>query len=200
MFSESRKIIAIGGVPATGKSTILKKFLAQFPNEWALSEAPLVPFMARERLIVLGHYAPNEKFPGTDRMSMAVQPKAMEFINDGNAKFCDILFEGDRLFTASFLEHCAEHSELQILIITSNPTIIEARHIGRADTQSEQFKTGRETKIDNIRSNFMLMDYIKTFEHNTPQDTDTIVQYLNNQLLEGYNNADPNQGRRPTEE
>lgn len=184
MFSESRKIIAIGGVPATGKSTIMKAFLNQpFVSGNRLDlERPLVPYQWYDHisLEVLGRYDDGEKFPGTDRFSMAVQPKAVEFVNHS---YNNILFEGDRLFTASFLEHCAEHGELQILIITTNPTIIEARHIDRADTQSDQFKTGRETKIDNIRSNFMLMDYIKTFEHNTPADTATIVEYLNSQLL-----------------
>lgn len=182
MFSESRKIIAIGGVPATGKSTIMKTFLSQF-DDWQLKEEPLLPYMHRaQHLDVLGRYEDGEKFPGTDRFSMAVQPKAIEFINNS---FNDVLFEGDRLFTASFLEHCAEHGELQILIITANPTIIETRHFGRSDTQSEQFKRGRETKIDNIRSNFLLMNYVKTFEHNTPADTRKIVGYLNQQLLEG---------------
>lgn len=181
MFSESRKIIAIIGLPATGKSTITKAFLSQF-QDWEIKEAPLVPYLQRQNLIVLGRYDEGEKFPGCDRMSMAVQPKAIDFVND---TYANILFEGDRLGTASFLEHCADHGELEILIITSNPTIIEARHLGRKDTQSEQFKHGRETKIDNIRSNFVLMDYVKTFEHNTPQDTAKIVAYLNQQLLEG---------------
>lgn len=188
MFSESRKIIAIGGVPATGKSTIMKAFLSQFDGCLTEIEAhPLVPAIEIQTtaVTVLGHYRAGEKFPGTDRMSMAVQPKAMEYVTKSTG---NLLFEGDRLFTASFLEHCAEHGELEILIITSNPTIIEARHIDRDDTQSEQFKTGRETKIDNIRSNFMLMDYIKTFEHNTPQDTAKIVSYLNQQLI--YNVRD----------
>lgn len=181
MFSESRKIIAMIGVPATGKSTIMKAFLSQF-QDWELKEAPLVPYLHRANLDVLGRYEPGEKFPGTDRFSMAVQPKAIEFVNNTHT---NILFEGDRLGTASFLEHCADHGELEILIITTNPGIIEARHHSRNDTQSEQFKQGRETKIDNIRSNFMLMDYVKTFEHNTLQDTSNIVAYLNKQLIEG---------------
>ena len=184
MFSESRKIIAIGGVPATGKSTILNAFLGQFEEQLLTEAMPLVPVTRIDpyNLTVLGHYLPHEKFPGTDRMSMAVQPKAIEYVTKSRE---NILFEGDRLFTASFLEHCSDHGELQILIITSEPTIIEQRHRGRKDTQSEQFKQGRETKIDNIRSNFTLMDYVKVFPHNNPDDTKKIVQYLNQQLLEG---------------
>jgi len=181
-----RKIIAIIGLPATGKSTIMKKFLEKASPTWeCVEEVPLVTahYSPTRDVYVLGKYEEGEKFPGTDRYSMAVQPAAIKFVQTCKD---NIVFEGDRLNTVSFLEFLAEQpdTELQILVITANPAIIESRHKDRADTQSEQFKKGRETKIENVRSNFMLMDNIKTFEHNTPQDTDHIVEYLTSQLPE----------------
>lgn len=180
-----RKIIAMIGVPAVGKSTIMRRFLEASPD-WKKQElVKLVPtlYNATRDLHVFGSYDPAEPFPGTDRYSMAVQPQAIKFVKETTG---DILFEGDRLNTGTFLEFLAEQpdTDFQILVITANSSIIEERHSARADTQSETFLKGRETKIDNVRSSFLLMDYIKTFEHNNSNDTNTIVEYLHQQLPE----------------
>jgi len=182
-----RKLIALGGLPATGKSTIMKKFMSGL--EWKRQEPQkLVVTMFNEKhdLHIIGDYSdPNEKFPGLDRLSMAVQPEAIKWMHETKSS---ILFEGDRLFTSSFLESAAQlvdmsQLELKIVFITADPLLIENRHKERQDTQSEKFIKGRETKLDNIRSSFYLMDYIQEFTNNNPNQMIEIVNWLRLELL-----------------
>lgn len=180
-----RKIIAIGGEPATGKTTIMKSFLSKNRHDDWLDQIPekLVPttFSMIHNLHVLGTYSEGELFGGTDRMSMAVQPMATKFIQETTA---NILFEGDRLFNQSFLEMIADmpNVELQIIYIIANKNIIHDRHVSRNDSQSEKFIKGRVTKYENLRSNFTLMPYTKTFVNETPEHLETISNYLASQL------------------
>jgi len=182
-----RKLIALGGLPATGKSTIMKKFMEGL--EWKRSEPQkLVVTMYNEKhdLHIVGDYSdPTEKFPGLDRLSMAVQPEAIKWIQETKS---NILFEGDRLFTSSFLETAAQlvdmsQLELKIVFISADPLLVETRHKDRQDTQSEKFIKGRETKLDNIRSSFYLIDYIQEFTNNNTSQLIEIVNWLRLELL-----------------
>lgn len=177
-----RKIIAIGGEPAVGKTTILTKFLSSVSWEEAEPEKLVSSMYNKENdLYVLGKYAPGEMFAGTDKLSMAVQPNATKFIKESKS---NVLFEGDRLFNQSFLEVLAdiEDIELDILFVTAKPETIDFRHVDRKDTQSEQFIRGRKTKYENLRSSFVLMPYVKVFENNTQEDLEKIVSFLKEKL------------------
>lgn len=176
------KVIAIGGVPAVGKTTIMKEFMKQSDYPWVeWNASKLMPSLICSTLktAVLGRYDDSEPFGGTDRFSMAVQPEAEEFFRK-KAGPMRVVFEGDRLFNSTMLEFLANEPgiELQILLITADEKLIEDRHVFRKDTQSDVFKKGRETKYNNIRSNFLLMDYITVFENNTKDDLNLIVDHL----------------------
>ncbi len=178
-----RKIIAIGGEPATGKSTIVKKFLGDV-SAWREAEmVKLVPCLydVSRDLAVLGKYEEGQMFGGTDRYSMAVQPAATKFVKEFTG---DLLFEGDRLFNQSFLEILADlpDTELVILYIEADPKLIEHRHKDRGDTQSEIFIKGRKTKYENLRSNFVLMPYTKVMKNNTEEDLEKVVSFLKSEL------------------
>ena len=182
-----RKLVAIGGMPASGKTTLMKRFLAEVPTV-RTEPAKLVVAMHSEvkNLYVLGDFSdPDEKFPGTDRLSMAVQPNAIEFLKSTTA---NILFEGDRLFTASFLESAVELVEkgeldLKVLIITADKGILDQRHVERQDTQSEKFLKGRETKYENIQSSLVLFPYLEVRKNNTLADRERIFKWLMQELL-----------------
>jgi hypothetical protein len=180
-----RKIIAIGGEPATGKSTLMKKFLKMIPGGLEEKEpVKLVPslYASEPDLYILGRYPDGEPFGGTDRFSMAVQPAAVEFVNLTGS---NILFEGDRIFNQSFLELLADlpDTELKILFITAHDHIIHSRHIERADTQSAVFKKGRATKISNLRSNMTLMGYSEALPNNNEVDQTVILNWLHKELI-----------------
>lgn len=176
------KIIAIGGVPATGKSTLIKNLLSK-ATDWEKKEpVQLVSGMYSSSLntIILGIYEEGEKFPGTDRFSMAVQPKAEEFIDWATGQM-NVLFEGDRLFNAKFLEFCLNYENvapLEIIILTAPSKLVEERHVDRSDSQSDQFKKSRETKLSNITGNFILKPYLETWKNETLDDLQINTQRL----------------------
>ncbi|MGH7744799.1 MAG: P-loop-containing protein [Candidatus Dormibacteria bacterium] len=182
-----RKLIAIGGQPATGKTSMMKRFMAE-TADWQKQEPEklvVAMYSANQNLYVLGDFSdPDEKFPGTDRLSMAVQPNAIKFLQSTTS---NILFEGDRLFTASYLEAAADLADagqldLKIWVIVADPQIVAQRHIDRADTQGEQFLKGRITKYSNIQSSLVLMPFIEAFKNNNLGDRERIVKRLNYEL------------------
>lgn len=174
-----RKIIAVGGRPGTGKTTLFKKFMEQ--GNYAFKEpVKLLPSLYNEEkdLYVLGKYEEGETFAGTDRLSMAVQPVVQDWLktNDSN-----ILFEGDRIFNQSFLEFAMNlpNTELIVLYLKASEEGLKQRYKDRGSDQSEQFLRGRETKYNNILSNFELMSYITEFTNETYEDQQKIIEFLN---------------------
>lgn len=76
------KIIAIGGEPGAGKSTLMYEILDQFSWKMEYDKFKLVPYLTNtDGVYVLGKYfEEGQTFSGTDRMSMAVQPEAIKFL------------------------------------------------------------------------------------------------------------------------
>jgi hypothetical protein len=177
-------IIGISGLPACGKSTIVRAFMG-VTDDWEIRKPiKLVDSLYSPKLdlYVLGKYEVGDKFPGTDRASMAVQPMAEQLVNDTTSS---ILFEGDRLCTASFLEHCANWADqddanrtFNLLIVEADKETIKQRHKDREDTQNETWLRGRETKIDNLRSSLVLSYFVTVMKNNNADDMMKIVSVL----------------------
>ena len=141
------------------------------------NEVKLVPYHQAGLAYILGKYEEGETFSGTDRMSMAVQPEAIKFLASLE-KNAVVLFEGDRLFTASFLEHCVENYDTEILYLETDKDVRQERYKERGSNQNETWLRGRETKIANIMSNMTLMFNVYKFKNNNLQDQQTIVEYI----------------------
>ena len=178
------KVIGIMGVPACGKSTLMKKLISEYDRrDWIpFKKEQLVTGikLKKQNLYILGTYADGETFGGTDRLSMAVQPKVKIFLQNIPAG-STVVFEGDRLSNASFFEYVLDEEEtldLNIINIEVDKSIIAERHIDRKDEQSEQFCQSRETKYSNILSNFVLMDSIETFANNNVDEQRIILEYI----------------------
>jgi len=176
-------VIAVVGVPGSGKSTLIKEFMKG--DEWvACKPVDLVEgyIAVNKQLFLMGKYDEGEVFSGTDRLSMAVQPKAIEYLERSPADV--VLFEGDRLTTTSFF-HAVKQAGHQLVIIelTVSDDIREQRYIDRGSDQSEQFIQSRFTKLRNIKNEFgaNLFDDgdIRSFEHTTPEDTRMVIDFIN---------------------
>jgi len=180
---KTRKIIAVGGSPGTGKTTLFRKFMED--KQWIATEpAKLVSasYNTERDLYILGKYEDGETFAGTDRLSMAVQPNLQEWIQTHN---CNILFEGDRVFNQSFLEFAMAlpQTDLQIVYLKAPKEILEQRYIDRGSDQSEQFLRGRETKYSNLLSNFELMSYITEFSNTNLEEQSKVLAFLDSHLI-----------------
>ena len=79
------RIIAIGGEPGAGKSTLMKRVIEHYNMEPKYDSYKLVPYLQKNNIYVLGKYEEGEVFSGTDRMSMAVQPEAIKFLGTLNS-------------------------------------------------------------------------------------------------------------------
>ena len=180
---KTRKLIAVGGQPGTGKTTLFRKFMED--KKWIECEpAKLVSAMYNEEmdLYILGKYQEGETFAGTDRLSMAVQPELQKWIQTHNS---NILFEGDRVFNQSFLEFAMglPQTDLQIVYLKAPKEILEQRYVDRGSDQSEQFLRGRETKYSNLLSNFELMSYITEFANTNLEEQSKVIAFLDKHLV-----------------
>ena len=87
------KVIYIIGLPGTGKTTLMKRFMEQY--EWTPNRPiDLLDSHVSGNIRVLGKYEEGETYAGTDRLSMAVSPKAIEYIQTRPDEV--IIGEGDR--------------------------------------------------------------------------------------------------------
>ena len=176
-----RKIIAVGGQPGTGKTTLFRKFIENY--EWRKCEPKkLLNALYCEEIdtYILGKYEDGETFAGTDRLSMAVQPVAQEFVKETNH---NILFEGDRIFNQSFLEFCmALPADLQVVYLKVPDALLKQRYQDRGSDQSEIFLKGRATKYNNILSNFELMSYITEFVNTNLEEQAKVLAFLESHL------------------
>jgi broad-specificity NMP kinase len=175
---KTRKLIAVGGQPGTGKTTLFRKFMEG--KDW-IDVAPVklvnASYNIERDLYILGKYEEGQVFAGTDRLSMAVQPPLQDWIASHN---CNILFEGDRIFNQSFLEFAMglPDTELQVVYLKAPKEILEQRYKDRGSDQSEQFLRGRETKYSNLLSNFDLMPYITEFSNTNLEEQGKVLAFL----------------------
>lgn len=177
-----RKLIAVGGSPGTGKTTLFRKFMEGKTWERVEPKKMLPALYCKELdLYVLGKYEEGETFAGTDRLSMAVQPIAQEFVKETTS---NILFEGDRIFNQSFLEFCMglNDTQLEIVYLTAPKDILEQRYADRGSNQSETFLKGRATKYSNLLSNFELMPYTTEFVNTNLEEQGKILAFLEKHL------------------
>lgn len=147
---------ALGGEPATGKSTVMVEAM-KLKAYWARFKDGLVVghVNERERMVVLGTYSEGESFPGTDRLSMAVQPAALKYLSGlARAGGWIVLFEGDRLFNLSFLLALVELGQVEATVLVASNLSLESRHAARGDSQRDGFLKGRRTKIARILAGF----------------------------------------------
>lgn len=171
------RVLAIGGEPGSGKTTLMKEIINHYGVEPKYDAFKLVPYLQKENIYVLGKYEEGEVFSGTDRMSMAVQPEAIKFLASVPSDSV-VLFEGDRLFTASFLEHCLDNYDLKIVYLSTTKQIREERYKERGSNQNETWLQGRETKISNIMSNMTLMFSTFKYVNNTLEEQTHILDVI----------------------
>lgn len=175
------KVIAIGGEPGSGKSTLMKALMEG--KEWTfVDNVSLVPHYVCGNVVVLGKYDGEGYAQGTDRMSMACQPEVIKFLEKMNNDMV-ILFEGDRLFGTSFLEHCVDKYDTSIICLTTKEDVRTNRYDLRGSNQNKTWLAGRATKITNIKNNFILRFQITEMENDTLQEQAVIINFLKNKIF-----------------
>lgn len=170
-----RKILAVIGRPGSGKTSLFREFLKD--KIWEDQQlVKLIPSMYNKELNLhlLGKYEEGKLFAGTDVMSMAAMPAAVEFVNTIDS---NIIFEGDRLTSGKFFSYLANlpNTEFKLFVITADEEVLTSRYKERGSEQSDQFLSGRKTKLGNIQSNMELMFILDEFKNNNFEDQKIIL-------------------------
>lgn len=160
------RVTAIGGVPASGKTTLMRAVLDKVTKSGVIGIRTKhgkcwVTEFPELRLSVLGIYD-NGVFDGTDKLSMAVQPDALDYLNDLARRYRETwsaMFEGDRLFNDSFLTSLQDCKfRLDVVILEVDSETQAARFKARGSNQNPTFLKGRETKIKRLKEKWMNTD------------------------------------------
>jgi len=178
-----KNIIAVGGEPATGKTTLMWRIIDS-ATDWQKIEPKKTLSAIRSEslnLTILGKYDRSEQFAGTDRLSMSVQPAATEFIKEATG---NILFEGDRLFNRKFIDAIIScDCSFSLIYIEASRNELHNRHVDRKDTQTETFLKSRQTKYSNIVRSLDLMDVIHTFKNDNMDHQKVIYDFITSKFV-----------------
>lgn len=186
------RVVAVGGEPATGKSRLLKELIKELgPGPLAKCGTAVYHNYPAQRLLILGDYGGGHPFPGTDRLSMSVQPTMLGFLR-ALAKEekgagppppeWKVLFEGDRLFNRSFLTDLKAFAAVRVALLVAPDAVLEARHRARGDRQTGVWLRGRKAKAARVGKLFEAA----VWPHRTPADTQECLGELRSLLgIEG---------------
>lgn len=145
---KTKQLTLIGGLPATGKTTLMKQIRTKLGKNYTLKEHGLLRYEDYLHHAVLGIYD-DTTFEGTDKLSMAVMKDTTSFLQS-NAK--KVLVEGDRLFNKKFIDSAISLGyDVNIIIcgVTDFNELLK-RYQRRGKMQSQSFIKGRHTKISKI--------------------------------------------------
>lgn len=146
------------GEPGVGKSSLMAR-LTEGYNWLVFNYEPFAHIMYYrdlgevERALVptaIEFGAHHNDFPGTDRLSMAVQPKAIALASRlaESLPTTLLLGEGDRLATRSYLTALSDLYALTVVELYAEPGIARVRASARsASLQNESWAKGRRTKV-----------------------------------------------------
>ena len=177
-------IIILGGIPTSGKTSIVRSILGQWGSYEACEPLPLFACQKYGDILVVGKYKTGEKFCGTDRLSYGTISKFRDFIDQEAPKHKHIFLEGDRFFRAKDLEWLLDNHDAKVYILTVSAEEEKRRHIQRQDTQTEKWLQGRHTQISHILTNFMLMNNIDVRSNENENDSENIKKEIM-ELLNG---------------
>lgn len=181
------KIVYLIGMPGSGKTTVMRKFMSDY--SWS-NDKPieLLDTQISNSIRVLGKYEDDQVFGGTDRLSMAVAPKAIEWMQTILSSNEKIVGEGDRLNNQKFFETCGDR--LTILHLTVSDDERKRRYKERGSDQSEKFIQTVKTKCKNITEKFgdkqtlfgIEKGIVIEMPHENEKDTKNIVDFMKKTL------------------
>ena len=176
-------VLAIGGPPASGKTTLMKQIFAM-ADDWSEKVQPVKLldgyYSKKLNTWILGVYEDSVgTFQGTDKLSKSVPPQLVKFVRDNASKPVNILFEGANVVTAKTLGEvidCDVNFALLRLMVAGS--LKQSRHKSRGDKQNDQFKKAKETQIENVATNPKIFDSVVEVRNENRKDQETILKMI----------------------
>ena len=137
------------GEPGVGKSALMTALVGNHHYESSTS-----PF-AHSRFDIGPMYlgAFRSKYPGTDALSLSVQPEVVRFIGGVKPEF--VMAEGDRLANDKFFDAVARIGyAMHIYYLYADKDTLEARRTARGSDQAPTWMKGRKTKAARLASSW----------------------------------------------
>lgn len=163
-------ITLIGGIPCSGKSTLMRGLLSRLSKPVLIEPMKLFKCQEHGDILVVGQYPEGETFGGTDKLSHGSIPMFREFIAEFEPKYKHILIEGDRYFRGVDIEWLVDNYSTNVYVLTCDSDTEQKRHKERGDTQSEVWLKGRRSQINNILTNMNLFGKIEVIENKSNED------------------------------
>ena len=120
----------IGGIPCSGKSTLMRNLIQEMGSHEDVEPMKLFPCQKHGDTLVVGRYPVGETFGGTDRISYGAISKFRDFINQEVSKHKNIILEGDRFCRAKDIEWLLSEHNSKVYILKVSPSVEKERHIG----------------------------------------------------------------------
>jgi len=176
----------IGGEPCSGKSTIVRRIkeLKKINTEFAYKKIVKGYHSEDNGYCIIGIYE-DGLFDGTDRLSMAVQPVLIEWLEENKNNYKNVFLEGDRVFKSSFIESCKQMLDVvNVIILKTTEENKKDRHKLRKDNQSEKWLKSKKTSVSNIENKYRTI----IFKNNSIADKHKITNaIINKSVFTNYN-------------
>jgi len=177
-------IVLLIGMPATGKTSVVKEILSENPD-WQVKKYKKLRFTISKliKTVVFGVYPayPTKIFLGTDMLTMDISRDAQSFLRKLREEHPDysVLIEGDRFTNQPFLSFLRDKGyDFSVLELQVEEKEYKRRQFARNNMQSEQFIKRCETKIKNLRESFS----VETFPNNDWDDSAALVKEVKKRL------------------
>ena len=176
-------IILIGGVPCSGKSTLMRRLISRLEEPTLIEPKKLFKCQEHGDVLVVGQYPEGETFGGTDKLSHGSIPQFREFIEWANIAYKHVLIEGDRYFRGVDIEWLMQNHEALVYVLTVDISEEHNRHTERGDTQSEVWLKGRRTQINNILTNMNLLGQLNIRDNNSIETSMRIEEEIHAKII-----------------
>lgn len=183
------KLIYLIGMPGCGKSTVMKTLMGRIGEFKTDRPIDLLDSHVHSNVRILGKYEEGETFSGTDRLSMAVSPKAVEYFSTNPDEI--VVGEGDRLNNKKFFD---VFEDKVIIHLTVSDEERQRRYQERGSDQSDKFIQTVRTKCNNILEEYGDKQTlfgeeegcVVEFNHETPDDTLRVVDFISSLIARDF--------------
>jgi guanylate kinase len=148
-------VLGIGGQKGVGKTTLIRNIINDNKHERLVlyeSRFGSIPAIKIGNSFIIGNYKiMDDKFSGTDRLSMSVIVPFKDWLLHNKDKNINVIFEGDRLYNQSLKDFLVSKKiKHKFYVLTAPKEQIEKQIKKRGHTENPLFVKSRITKYVNM--------------------------------------------------